>query len=454
MSETGRPTEALQSYKTARAIRQKLADANPSITQYQRDLAATDVNIGLLFSNTGKPAEALRAYEPAKSIQQRLADANPSDTEVQRELALSHNNIGIILMESGKSAEAQRSYEAARAIRQKLADANPSVTLFQQDLVSTYNNIGNLLKTTNRPAEARKSFLSALAIEKKLASDHPESPDYASGLGATLNNLAGIDLDAHRFVEARDLYREAITWQKKALAANPRNPTYRRYLTEQYKNLFRAARGLHDAALAAEAQHGLAEFAASDPRRKDLDDRLAAVLKGAQPRNNAERLVLAQRAYDTKQHAAATRFWSEALAADPNLAADRKAQHRYNAACAAALAAAGEGKDDPPPDDASKAKLRGQALQWLGDERDTWTKLLDNVPKTRPLIARILQQWKEDADLASIRDSAALAKLPEPERQAWQALWADVGRLLDANGPKPVTAATPMELPADPFARP
>jgi hypothetical protein len=34
------------------------------------------------------------------------------------------------------------------------------------------------------------------------------------------------------------------------------------------------------------------------------------------------------------------------------------------------------------------------------------------------------------SDLAGIRDAEALAKLPEPERQEWQALWADVDSLL------------------------
>ena len=63
-------------------------------------------------------------------------------------------------------------------------------------------------------------------------------------------------------------------------------------------------------------------------------------------------------AYDTKRYAAAARLWAEALEADPTLADDRRAQHRYNAACAAALAAAGQGEDDPKPDDAARAALR------------------------------------------------------------------------------------------------
>src|SRR5262249_29641769 len=81
-----------------------------------------------------------------------------------------------------------------------------------------------------------------------------------------------------------------------------------------------------------------------------LAGRLAAITKGdAGPRDNADRLALAQMCYDTKRHAAAARFWADALAADPKLGDDRAAGHRYNAACSAALAASGAGVDDPKP---------------------------------------------------------------------------------------------------------
>ena len=117
--------------------------------------------------------------------------------------------------------------------------------------------------------------------------------------------------------------------------------------------------------------------------------------------------------YDTQCHAAAARFWAEALEADPKLVDDRQAGHRYNAACAAALAAAGQGKDDPPPDEAAKAKLRGQALDWLKAELVAWTKAPRiRPPQARPASSRPSSHWKQDADLAGIRDAEALAKLP------------------------------------------
>jgi hypothetical protein len=46
-------------------------------------------------------------------------------------------------------------------------------------------------------------------------------------------------------------------------------------------------------------------------------------------------------------HTCAARLWAEALAEDPKLADDRRAQPRPNAARSAALAGSGQGKDDP-----------------------------------------------------------------------------------------------------------
>jgi eukaryotic-like serine/threonine-protein kinase len=129
------------------------------------------------------------------------------------------------------------------------------------------------------------------------------------------------------------------------------------------------------------------------------------------------------------------------MEADPKLVDDRQAQHCYNAACAAALAAAGQGKDEPAPDDAAKLKLRVQARAWLQAELAAWSKLQDAQPQSRSLVLQILQHWRQDTDLAAIRDAAALAKLPQAEQKEWEKLWADVDAQLNrAQGQAPATA--------------
>ena len=163
-----------------------------------------------------------------------------------------------------------------------------------------------------------------------------------------------------------------------------------------------------------------------------LAARLPAVLKGDDaPKDTAEGLAFAQLCYDAGRYSAATRFHAEALKADPKLADDRQTSHRYNAACNAALAGCGRGKDNPPPDQATRAGLRSQARDWLKAELAAWSKLIESgPPQERPVIVQTLQHWKADSDLAGIRDEGELKKLPEDEQRAWRALWSEVEALL------------------------
>ncbi len=163
-----------------------------------------------------------------------------------------------------------------------------------------------------------------------------------------------------------------------------------------------------------------------------LDARLPALLKGDDhPADAAESLAFARLCYDRKLDAVATRLYAEGLRTDPRLADDRQNWHRYNAACSAALAGCGGGKDDPPPDEAERAKLRAQALGWLKGELAAWSKLLDGgKPESRAAVRQVLDHWKIDTDLAGLRDEVGLATLPPEERPAWLGFWADVETLL------------------------
>jgi hypothetical protein len=49
----------------------------------------------------------------------------------------------------------------------------------------------------------------------------------------------------------------------------------------------------------------------------------------------------------------------------------------------------------------------------------------------KPDLSRFPEHWKEDSDLAGIRDPAVLAKLPQDERTLCQQLWGDVDGLLN-----------------------
>jgi hypothetical protein len=164
-----------------------------------------------------------------------------------------------------------------------------------------------------------------------------------------------------------------------------------------------------------------------------LDQKLTAVLHGqAQPQDATEELALADLCQHHKQqYVAAAKFYGAAFKAAPPLAEDLTKSPRYNAACTAALAAEGKGKDAGHLPAVEKAKWRQQALTWLKADLALWQRQATSKnPVEVQAVSKQLSHWQADPDLASLRDAKALNQLPEAERQAWQALWAEVDQLL------------------------
>jgi serine/threonine-protein kinase len=166
-------------------------------------------------------------------------------------------------------------------------------------------------------------------------------------------------------------------------------------------------------------------------RLVELDRLLPKVLRGeAEPATAAERLELASlcRHPNKRLHATAARLAADGFAADPKLANDLRHQHRYHAACSAALTAAGQGADARPLPDKDVPAVRRQALTWLRADLAVYARLAKGDPKQKAAVRQRLAHWQRDAALASVRGEA-IERLPEDERAAWRRLWDDVEAL-------------------------
>jgi serine/threonine-protein kinase len=131
--------------------------------------------------------------------------------------------------------------------------------------------------------------------------------------------------------------------------------------------------------------------------------------------------------------AAAASFYAEAISAHPKLA-ELSEFVRSNAACAAALAGCGQGRDAGRLEDVERARLRRQALDWLRADLTAWGQILEKQPdQARVRLQRRMEYWQGEPAFNGVR-GAELAKLPEAERQAWQQLWKDVEQMLKRVG--------------------
>jgi tetratricopeptide (TPR) repeat protein len=169
-----------------------------------------------------------------------------------------------------------------------------------------------------------------------------------------------------------------------------------------------------------------------------LEEKLPKLLKGeAQPADAGEQLVLAYWCrLHNRLYASAARFYAQAFAAQPELAANLETGDRYSAARAAALAGCGQGEDAARLHDRERARLRNQALDWLCADLALRAKqAASSRPEERVAAQKALDHWRKDTDFAGLRGDA-LHKLPEAEREAWRKLWAEVAdTLVRVRGP-------------------
>jgi hypothetical protein len=156
----------------------------------------------------------------------------------------------------------------------------------------------------------------------------------------------------------------------------------------------------------------------------------------AEPATPAEAVELAQLCKQRflRRYAVAARLYAGAFAADPGLAADLTAGHRYSAACYAALAAAGRDAELTTFGPEEWGHLTDTAHGWLRADLVARTTQAKD-PVNAEAVRKALAHWRQDSDLAAVRDPAWLAAMPAPDRAKWEAFWADVDALLAAGPP-------------------
>jgi tetratricopeptide (TPR) repeat protein len=359
-------------------------------------------NLGYALKAQRKLSDAVDAYNQAISLNKDFAEA--------------YDHLGVALYGQKKWAEAEAAHNEAIKLK--------------PDFAGAYNNLGNALQNQGKLSDAIVAYNEAVKHKENYAEAY--------------NNLGGAYKAQNKLRKAEDAFRKAIELK-------PGFAVARYNLADALTRQGRFAEALVESKQAHE--QGSRNPGWHDPsgqqvrdaeRRVELDTKLPTFLNGqAKPAGAAECLELATICRYKQLNGGTTRFYSEAFAAEPKLAKDLNAQHRYDAACAAALAGCRQGEDADKFDEMECARLRRQAWDWLQADLKAYQQAMDKpAAKAGPLVVQRMQHWLQDIDFAGVRGADALDKLPEAEREDWQKLWQDV-EALGQRAAKPPTDAKP-----------
>ena len=299
--------------------------------------ATSYMNLGNALFRLGNFGEAIDEYRTAIRRDPQLSDA--------------YLGLGHLLMKQGKLNEAAACYRTLIRLRPD----DPAAHTFLADAL-----IG-----LREPVGAIAEHRAAIRLRK-------DDPVVHYSLAAALRSLGKLD--------------EAIAEYREAIRLKPDYPEAHCDLgnTLVQQGLF--AEGV--AALPSRSRDGIkvaqdwpnpsAQRLRAAEHLMELEKKLSAILTGqAIPADAAEMVGLAQICYGKKFYSHAASLWDNAFKAEPALADDMTAANRYNAACAAALAGSGNSKDDPPLESSTKGRWYKQALAWLRDDLNSWTKIVD-----------------------------------------------------------------------------
>jgi tetratricopeptide (TPR) repeat protein len=187
----------------------------PDRPEYRQALASAYNWYGEMLRLSGTQFDAARhAYDRALDLQQDLADRTPGHGEYQRDLARTHYNRGILYREhaaaDGAFELAEIDFQRAIGLLEPLAgDAGDVAAL--QELGRAYNNLGSLLADDmTRAAEALQPFTRAVDIHEGLLMREPGNREYALELVQFYNNDAELLREFGRVEEATSRNRQAL----------------------------------------------------------------------------------------------------------------------------------------------------------------------------------------------------------------------------------------------------
>ncbi|MBN2491410.1 MAG: tetratricopeptide repeat protein [Planctomycetes bacterium] len=436
--------------------------------------------LGRVLTESGKPGEAAEYVEKALRIRpddfealtslgaiwtDHLGDREKGLAYVRKaasvnpENAIAHFNLGVTLAQEERYAKAIAEFEAAierdpRSVdalvylgdcQELLQDWPAAAAAFKRaleiraDLPAAQKSLGNVLRAMGDRAGAIRAFEAAarldprdaavrvslarlvaeegdleraITIDREAIRIQPDSAQAWYDLGVALTN-------AGQCPEAADAFREAARLRSDL---------------PQLRRAYGVALGIcGNAAEAVEELKAALELA---PESEDIRDRLEefralatleaklpAILDGTESVSEPATLLrLASLCSSKNLHAASARFWKAALDANPQLGEDEG--HRYNAACAAALAGSGRGADTATLTADDRARWRLQAIAWLHLNLAAIQRRLAAGDENDPAaLARTLAHWLRDPDLAGIRDPHYLALLSATEAAACESVW-------------------------------
>jgi serine/threonine-protein kinase len=229
--QNGELEKALKSLEQSLESRSALADAHPSVSQFQVKLAMSYRHIAEVQHTAHQDDKAFRSIQKSIDVFEGLVRAHPEQASYHSEFGLSLNFLGVLYDNCQKHVEAIQPLKRSVAEQQLAVEMSEETDEFKKYLCNHLDNLGLQYIGLGRVADAVAEYRSALLIRRRLSSAHPKNREYVVEVAKDLIAIGAISRrDGEPAAAVQSSFSEARTLVESALSSAPDDPALQEQL--------------------------------------------------------------------------------------------------------------------------------------------------------------------------------------------------------------------------------
>jgi serine/threonine protein kinase len=206
----GESAKALDEYRAALRLRERLLDAERDNVEVQDKLLEVELTLGDLQRGVGDPKSAIETYRKATPVMDALGHRDPANVTWRRLRGNIESDFGFALLDAGDYQAGLAQLGVSIETQQDLVARDPRSTTWQADLSRSYTRAGDGQLYLGELDRAIAAYQRALEIRTGLVAKDPKSAPYRRSVGWSHAKLAGAYAAKNDLPRAIEAHEQAL----------------------------------------------------------------------------------------------------------------------------------------------------------------------------------------------------------------------------------------------------